>query len=139
MKKAIIIFQSKNSTTKKFGEEIAQFLLNRGLTAELIPISSFEPKKLEDADYLLLSGWRNGSLFSRKQPDSEWVTFVKRLPTLDGIKTAMFTTYKFFSGGMFRNMKKYLGEKTKNLEFAFKSKDGSLSISEKMALNDFIG
>ena len=139
MKKALIIFQSKNSTTKKFGEEIAQFLLNRGLTAELIPISSFEPKKLEDADYLLLSGWRNGSLFSWKQPDGEWITFVKRLPTLDGIKTAMFTTYKFFAGGMFRNMKKYLGEKTKNLEFAFKSKDGSLSISEKMTLNDFIG
>ena len=139
MKKAIIIFQSKNSTTKKFGEEIAQFLLNRGLSAELIPINSFEPKKLEDADYLLLSVWRNSSLFSTKQPDSEWVTFVKRLPTLDGIKTAMFTTYRFFSGGMFRNMKKYLGEKTKNLEFTFKSKDGSLSISEKMALNDFIG
>jgi len=139
MKKAIIIFQSKNNTTKKFGEEIAQFLLNRGLSAELIPINSFEPKKLEDADYLLLSGWRNGSLFSSKQPDNEWITFVKRLPTLDGIKTAMFSTYKFFSGGMFRNMKKYLGAKTKNLEFAFKSKDGSLSISEKMALNDFIG
>ena len=139
MKKAIIIFQSKNSATKKFGEEIAQFLLIRGLSAELIPINSFEPKKLEDADYLLLSSWRSESLFSQKQPDNEWVTFVKSLPTLDGIKTAMFTTYKFFSGGMFKSMKRYLGEKTKNLEFAFKSKDGSLSISEKMALNDFIG
>ena len=139
MKKAIIIFQSKNSTTKKFGEEIAQFLLNRGLTAELIPISSFEPQKLKDADYLLLSGWRNDSLFPQNQPDNEWMTFVKSLPTLDGIKTALFSTYKFFSGGMFKSMKKYLGEKTKNLEFAFKSKDGSLSISEKMALNDFIG
>ena len=139
MKKAIIIFQSKNNATKKFGEEIAQFLLNRGLATELIPINNFEPKKLEEADYLLLSGWRNGSIFSKRQPDSEWVTFVKSLPTLDGIKTAMFTTYKFFSGGMFKSMKRYLGEKSKNLEFAFKSKDGSLSISEKMALNDFIG
>jgi flavodoxin len=139
MKKAIIIFQSKNSATKKFGEEIAQFLLNRGLTAELIPISSFEPKKLENADYLLLSGWKNESLFSQKRPDNEWITFVKNLPTLDGMKTALFSTYKFFSGGMFKRMKRYLGEKTKNLEFAFKSKDGSLSISEKMALNDFIG
>jgi len=139
MKKAIIIFQTKNSTTKKFGEEIAQFLLNRGLSAELIPISSFEPQKLKDADYLLLSGWGKESLFPQNQPDNEWVTFVKSLPTLDGIKTALFSTYKFFSCGMFKSMKKYLGEKTKNLEFAFKSKDGSLSISEKMALNDFIG
>ncbi|MBK7631785.1 MAG: hypothetical protein IPJ23_13985 [Ignavibacteriales bacterium] len=139
MKKAVIIFQSKNNTTKKFGEEIAQFLLKRGLAAELIPINSFEPKKLEGADYLLLSGGRNGSLVSLTQPDNEWVTLVNSLPTLDGIKTALFTTYKFFSGGMIRSMKKYLKGKNGNLQFAFKSRDGSLSISDKLTLNDFIG
>ena len=138
MKKAIIIFQNTNNTTKKFGEEIAEFLLNRGLAAELVPISSFETKKLEGADYLLLSGWKNDSLFSLRQPDTEWESFVKKLPTLNGIKTALFTTYKFFSGGMFRSMKKYLEKKTENLDFALKSKDGSLSISDKIALNDFI-
>jgi hypothetical protein len=136
MKKALIIVENKNSTNKKFGEEIAKFLLNRGLSAELIPINSFEPKKLEGADYLLLSGWNNGILFSRT--DNDWVSFVKRLPTLKGIKTALFTTYKIFPGGMFRSMKKYLREKTDNLAFAFKSRDGSLSISDKLDLNDFI-
>jgi len=136
MKKALIIVQNKNSTTKKFGEEIAEFLLNRGLSAELIPINSFEPKKLEGTDYLLLSGWRNGSLFSRT--DNEWISFVKRLPTLNGIKTALFATYKIFPGGMFRKMKKYLKEKTDNLAFTFKSSDGSLSVSDKLDLNDFI-
>ncbi|MGE5861465.1 MAG: hypothetical protein ACM34J_12965 [Ignavibacteria bacterium] len=138
MKKALIIIQNKNSTTKKFGEEIAEFLLNRGLTTELIPINSFEPKKLEEADYLLLSGWRNDSLFPLNQPDSEWVSFVKKLPTLHGIRTGLFTTYKFLAGGMFRKMKKYLMKKTEDVEFTFKSKDGSLSISDKIALNDFI-
>lgn len=138
MKKALIIVQSKNSPTKKFGEEIAEFLLGRGLSAELVPIDSFEPKKLEGADYLLLSGWRNGALFSPKNPDNEWATFVKKLPTLDGIKTALFTSYKFFSGGMLRSMKKYLRNKTENLEFAFTSRDGSLSISDKLTLNEFI-
>lgn len=136
MKKALIIVQNKNSTTKKFGEEIAEFLLNRGLSAELIPINSFEPKKLEGTDYLLVSGWRNGSLFSRT--DNEWISFVKRLPTLNGIKTALFATYKIFPGGMFRRMKKYLKEKTDNLAFTFKSSDGSLSVSDKLDLNDFI-
>jgi menaquinone-dependent protoporphyrinogen IX oxidase len=139
MKKALIVFQSKNTANKKYGEEIAQFLNNRGLAAEIIPINNFEPNKLEGTDYLLLSGWKNNSLFSLRHPENEWITFVKSLPTLDGMKTALFSTYKFFSGGMFKSMKRYLGEKTKNLEFAFKSKDGSLSISEKMALNDFIG
>jgi len=136
MKKALIIVQNKNNTTGKFGEEIAQFLLNRGLSAELIPINSFEPKKLEGADYLLLSGWRNGSIFSRT--DSEWISFVKRLPTLNGIKTALFATYKIFPGGIFRSMKKYLREKSDNLSFTFKSSDGSLSVSDKLELNDFI-
>lgn len=139
MKKALIVFQSKNTTNRKYGEEIAQFLNKRGLSAELMPINNFEPKKLEEADYLLVSGWRKGSLFSLAQPDDEWQTFVKRLPALEGIKTALFTTYKFFSGGILRSMKKFLKEKTKNLDFAFVSRDGSLSISDQMALNDFIG
>jgi len=136
MKKALIIVQNKDNTTKKFGEEIADFLLNRGLTAELIPINNFEPKKLEGADYLLLSGWSNGILFSRT--DNEWVNFVKCLPTLNGIKTALFATYKIFPGSMFRSMKKYLREKTDNLSFTFKSSDGTLSVSDKLDLNDFI-
>ncbi|MBE0570526.1 MAG: hypothetical protein IH618_03205 [Ignavibacteriaceae bacterium] len=136
MKKALIIVQNNNNTTKKFGEEIANFLLIRGLAAELIPINSFEPKKLEGADYLLLSGASNGIFFSRT--DNEWINFVKRLPTLNGIKTALFATYKIFPGGMFRKMKRYLREKTDNLAFTFKSSDGSLSVSDKLNLNDFI-
>ncbi|MDH3267523.1 MAG: hypothetical protein OEM46_01595 [Ignavibacteria bacterium] len=136
MKKALIVVQNKNNTTRKFGEEIAEFLLNRGLAAELIPINNFEPKNLEGADYLLLSGWRNGSMFSKS--DSEWISFVKRLPTLNGIKTALFDTYKIFPGGLFRKMKRYLKEKTDNLSFTFKSSDGSLSVSDKLDLNDFI-
>jgi flavodoxin len=136
MKKALIIVQNNNNTTKRFGEEIANFLLNRGLSAELIPINSFEPKKLEGADYLLLSGGKNGILFSKT--DNEWISFVKRLPTLNGIKTALFATYKIFPGGIFRRMKRYLREKTDNLAFTFKSSDGSLSVSDKLDLNDFI-
>lgn len=139
MKKALILFESENSNNKKFGEEIAEFLHHRDLAAELIPINNFEPKKLEGADYLLLSGWKNGSLLSATHPGSEWVNFVNMLPTLDGIKTVLFTTYKLFSGGIVKTMKKYLGRKTNNLEFAFTSRDGSLTISDKMTLNDFIG
>lgn len=138
MKKALIIVQNKNTSNLKYGEEIAKFLLYRGLATELIPINSFEPKKLEGADYLLLSGWKNGSLFSRKHPDSEWESFVNKLPTLNGIKTALFTTYHFFSGGIVKSMKKYLSRKTGNLDFAITSRDGSLTISDKMTLNDFL-
>jgi len=70
--------------------------------------------------------------------DNEWISFVKRLPTLNGIKTALFATYKIFPGAMFRKMKRYLREKTDNLSFDFKSRDGYLSVSDKLDLNDFI-
>jgi hypothetical protein len=139
MKKALIIFQNNNLKTERYSEEIAAFLLNRGLAAELISISNFEPKKLEGADYLLLSGWKNKSLLPVFHPDNEWKSFVNMLPTLDGIKTALFTTYNLFAGGIIRTMKKYLSGKTKEVEFVFKSKDGVLSISDKLTLNDFIG
>jgi len=38
---------------------------------------------------------------------------------------------------MFRKMKKCLGRKTDNLSFALKSRDGLLSVSDKLDLNDF--
>jgi flavodoxin len=136
MKKAIIVVHNKNNRTKKFGEEIAEFLLNRGLAAELVPINNFEPQKLQGVDYLLLSGWRNGSIFSKS--DNEWISFVNALPTLNGIKTALFDTYKILPGRLFSKMKKYLKEKTDNLSFTFKSTDGTLTVSDKLDLNDFI-
>ncbi|GIK59326.1 MAG: hypothetical protein HND39_05780 [Ignavibacteriota bacterium] len=136
MKKALIIIQNKNNTTRRFGEEIAEFLFKRGLAAELIPINSFEPRKLDGADYLLLGGWGNGLIFSKT--DNEWINFVNRLPSLNGIKTAFFTTYKIFPGTIFKKMKKYLKGKTDEVTYDFKSRDGYLSVSDKLDLNDFI-
>lgn len=136
MKKALIIIQNKNNTTRRFGEEIAEFLFKRGLAAELIPINSFEPRKLDGADYLLLGGWGNGLIFSKT--DNEWINFVNRLPSLNGIKTAFFATYKIFPGTIFKKMKKYLKGKTDEVTYDFKSRDGYLSVSDKLDLNDFI-
>ena len=136
MKKALIIVQNKNNSTKRFGEQIAEFLFKRGLTAELIPINSFEPNKLNGADYLLVGGWSNGSIFSRT--NNEWESFVQKLPTLNGVKTALFATYKIFPSSIFKKMRKYLKGKTDNLSFDLKSRDGYLSVSDKLDLNDFI-
>jgi flavodoxin len=137
MKKAVVVYDSKNNSTKKYGEEIARFLLKRDVEAELVPINTFKTSKLENVDYLLVSGWHAGNPFSIGSEDNEWVNFVKKLPALKGIKTALFTTYTFFALGV-RNMKKYLEEKTEELEFVFKSRDGSLSITDQLTLNDFL-
>ncbi|MEJ2105428.1 MAG: hypothetical protein P8X47_12780 [Ignavibacteriaceae bacterium] len=136
MKKALIIVQNKNNSTKRFGEQIAEFLFQRGLTAELIPINNFEPNKLDGADYLLVGGFKNGSIFSKN--DNEWESFINKLPTLSGIKTALFATYKNFPGSIFKKMRKYLKGKTEEVTFDLKSRDGYLSVSDKLDLNDFI-
>jgi menaquinone-dependent protoporphyrinogen IX oxidase len=136
MKKALIIVQNKNNSTKRFGEQIAEFLFKRGLTAELIPINNFEPNKLDGADYLLVGGSSNSFMFSRT--DNEWESFVKKLPTLNGIKTALFATYKIFPGSIFKKMKRYLKGKTDEVTFDLKSRDGYLTVSDKLDLNDFI-
>jgi menaquinone-dependent protoporphyrinogen IX oxidase len=136
MKKALIIVQNKNNSTKRFGEQIAEFLFQRGLTAELIPINNFEPNKLDGADYLLVGGSSNSFIFSRT--DNEWESFVKKLPTLNGIKTALFATYKIFPGSIFKKMKRYLKGKADEVTFDLKSRDGYLSVSDKLDLNDFI-
>ncbi len=137
MKKAIVVYDSKNNSTKRYGEEIAKFLTKRDVQAELIPITSFETKHLANVDYLLVSGWKSHGFLSIGSQDSDWVNFVKKLPALKGIKTALFTTYTIFALGV-GNMKKYLEEKTEELEFVFKSRDGSLSISDQLTLNDFL-
>jgi len=138
MKKAIIVFQNQNKSIKKYSEEIADFLLIRGLSAELIPINNFKPDNLSGADYLLLSSWKNGSLLSFSKPDSEWENFVNNLPSLNGIKTAIFTTYKIFAQTVLRKMKRSLSSKTSEVEFSITSGDGSLSVADKMTLNEFI-
>jgi len=138
MKKAVVVYDSKNNSTKRYGEEIARFLLKRDVETELVPINSFETRKLENVDYLLVSGWHAGNPFSIGSEDNEWVNFVKKLPALKGIKTALFTNSKLFAGRMIKRMKKYLNNKTDQLEFAFKSSNGSLSISDQLTLNSFI-
>jgi len=52
-----------------------------------------------------------------------------------GRASARETCMRVAAGGI---AKKYLHEKTDNLAFTFKSSDGSLSVSDKLDLNDFI-
>lgn len=137
MKKALIVFHG-NGTTQKYSEEISQFLSNRGLQTEIIPASSFKPEELSNADYLLLSGWKNGHLFSSAKPDNEWIRFIKNLPKLTGMKTALFNTNKLFAKGVLRKMKKHLKNKIEDIEFVFTSRNGTLTVHDKITLNEFI-
>ena len=47
MKKALIIVQNKNSTTKKFGEEIASFCSTEAYLLNLFRLTALSPRSLK--------------------------------------------------------------------------------------------
>ena len=53
-------------------------------------------------------------------------------------KLALFTTYKFVTGSMFRKMNVHLVDKFSSPEMELKSRDGMLSEEDKHMLDSFI-
>jgi flavodoxin len=139
MKKALIVYQSKTGITKKFGEEIGKYLSGKGIDALVIPVQAYTDANLNGADYVLLGCWTAGLMLLFQHPDREWKKFTTALPKLTGKNAALFTTYKIATGSMFKNMKKYLGDKIAHeMPPELKSRNGSLSEENKVELNKFI-
>jgi flavodoxin len=138
MKKAVIIYNSKTGTTKKYAEEIDLFLKAKNLETDIYPIKEYLDESVKNADYLFLGCWTNGLMILLQHPDRNWKDFALKLP--DGIKskTALFTTYKMLTGSMFNNMRKYLTGKVSLHATTLKSRNGLLSDKDKALLNDFI-
>ena len=139
MKKAAIIYNSRTGITKKYAEEIGDYLSNKGLETNVLPIQQYDDAILDDIDYLLLGCWTNGLMFFLKHPDKEWKTFAAKLPNPLKPKTALFTTYKLLTGSMFRNMSKHLNDSLHNPLPELKSRNGELSEGNKKILDSFTG
>jgi len=136
MKKAIIIYQSKKGTTKKFGEEIGAFLNQNNVESKVTSVQDFNPDDLKTADYVFLGCWTNGMFLMFQHPDKAWVKFAEKLPTLDNKKVALFTTYNVATGVMFKAMKKRI-KASDNLP-ELKSRNGHLSEQNKQELMQVI-
>jgi flavodoxin len=126
--KAIVIYQSKKGTTKKFGEEIRSFLNQNNIEAKAIPIQDYNPADLE-ADLVFLGCWTNGMFLMFQHPEKVWSKFADQLPSLDSKKVVLFTTYKVATGVMFKAMKKHV--KTNAVVPELKSRNGLLSDQHK--------
>lgn len=138
MKKALIIYNSKTGTTKKFGEEIGNYFTSKNIDSHIISINEFNKSDVKNVDYVLLGCWTSGLMLFLQHPQKEWIEFVKRLPDLSGKKIGLFTTYKIRTGSMFGKMKKYLAGIVNKVSVEIKSRNGLLTDSVENNLLQFI-
>ena len=132
MKQAIVIYHSRTGTTKKYAEEIGKYLESKSVNTKVLSIAEFQPGMTENMDYVLLGCWTNGLFFILQHPDKAWKDFASKLQAAPEAKLALFTTYKFVTGSMFRKMNVHLEDKFAYPLFNLQSRDGTLSIADKL-------
>jgi flavodoxin len=138
MKQAIVIYQSRTGTTKKYAEEIGKYLESKSVNIKVLSIAEFQPGMTENMDYVLLGCWTNGLFFILQHPDKAWKDFASKLQTAHEAKLALFTTYKFVTGSMFRRMNIHLVGKFSSPVINLQSRDGSLSKSDQLDLDSLL-
>ncbi|NJO88007.1 MAG: flavodoxin family protein [Chloroflexia bacterium] len=137
MKQALIVYQSKTGTTKKFGFAIRDFLSTLDVEAKAIPVQNFVNGDAEKADLIFLGCWTSGLFVIFQHPDKKWSEFAQQLPDLKDKKVALFTTYKLLTGSMFKNMKQKLIGKISEFSLTLKAKGIELSDQDKENLKQF--
>lgn len=138
MKQALIIYQSRTGTTKKYGFAIRDYLQSVDIEAKAIPVQNYTTDEFENVDYVFLGCWTSGLFVILQHPDKVWSEFAQKLPDMSGKKVALFTTYKLLTGSMFRNMEKQISNKIGSIEFTLKAKNTKLSEKDKSLLNRLI-
>jgi flavodoxin len=138
MKTAVIIYHSKTGTTRKYAEEIANYLESKGIDVRLSSTQTFKGEILNNADYVFLGCWTNGLMFMLQHPENAWKDFAAKLPSMPSAKLVLFTTYKILTGSMFKNMYKQLKGKFTAPSQELKSRDGFLSAADKENLDSII-
>jgi flavodoxin len=138
MKKAVIIYNSKTGTTKKYAEEIGAYLKLKELEVNILSIQEYSADILNNVDYLLLGCWTSGLMLFLQHPEKAWNDFATKLPNSIKSKTALFTTYKMLTGSMFNKMRKQLNSRIDSCSTELKSRNGMLSEHDKIVLDNFV-
>lgn len=138
MKQAVVIYHSKTGTTKRYANDIGKYLESKNVNVKVLSTNDFQPDMTDKVDYILLGCWTNGLFFILQHPDKDWQDFAKQLLPSPQAKLALFTTYKFVTGSMFRKMYVHLVGKFSNPTLELKSRNGMLSEEEKSSLDSLI-
>ena len=138
MPRAVVVYRSRTGITRRYGEEIAAHLRERGIEAGFTSVGEADFATLSGADYLLLGCWTSGLFVIRQHPDEPWLAFVRDMPPATRPKVALFTTFKLATGSQFPRMRAALVGKTAAPALELKSRSGHLSDADRAALDAFV-
>lgn len=136
--KATIVYYSHKGKTARYGREMAFHLYQMGVSVSFCSTADFKPEMLEDCDLLLLGCWTSGYFLINQKPHPAWVDFASTLPVKLPEHLVLYTTYKFRTGSMFKNMRKHLCLANVKHETEIKSKIGLLTKDDKKVLEDIV-
>lgn len=136
MKKALIIYNSKTGTTKKYAEQIGEYISLKDIQTNVISIEEHSEELYENVDYILFGCCTHGLMFFLQHPEKLWKKYAQKVPEIQNAKVGIFATYKILTGSMFKNMHKELNGKISNDYVSLKSKDGLLSDRDKLILEE---
>ena len=60
MRKALIIYQSRTGITKRFGQEIGQYLSGKGLVVKVMSIQEYDTDITDQYDFVFFGCWTSG-------------------------------------------------------------------------------
>jgi flavodoxin len=129
--KGLVIYNSKKGHTKKYGEEIGEYLREKKLDTKVLSVAEFKEKDILDADIVFMGSWTNGMFLLFQHPDKKWVDFTRKLPDIKNKKVGLFTTYNVATGSMFKSMERKLKGKISDIMIELKSKTSILTDEER--------
>lgn len=136
--KATIVYYSHKGKTARYGREMAFHLYQMGVSVSFCSTADFKPEMLDDCDLLLLGCRMRGFLIVNQRPHKAWVDFAKTLPEQLPAHLLLFTTYKYYTGSMFRNMRKHLNLSHVRYQSTLKSRFGLLTSEDKATLEALV-
>lgn len=134
--KALIVYNSKKGKTAHYARNIAMHLWKNGFSISLCSTDDYTEEKIADCDLLVTGCWTSGWFVINQYPNKLWRNFAKKLPKALPENIILFTTYKFRTGSMFRNMKKQLNMSSVKNVYKMKSKTGILTNDEMSMLDE---
>lgn len=139
MKKAIIIYQSKTGITRRFAENLGEYLRSKDVKSKVLSIHEYNDDLKDQVDLVLLGCWTAGWMIMMQTPDRHWIRFATQLPGLDNKKVMLFTTYKLATGRMFKKMRQYLEGKSADISLELKSKNGKINDKHRQLIDALVG
>jgi flavodoxin len=132
--KTLVVYQSKNGTTRKFAEKIADKLQQNQNDVIVKDVNETTNDDLTSCDLLFMGCWTSGKFIFGQKPEQSWVEFASKLPQAESKKTVLFTTYKIATGSMFKNMKKHILPKGYKVVGSMKSRNGKIDYYSNIIL-----